>query len=288
MILSTVSLHSQSLGKKTEVNVLLPANSGARKPFRVLWLLHGMGDDHSGWLRQSLIENLGEQYNMGLVMPNGDLGFYVDMAFGGDYCTWIARELPEKLTALFPLSSRPEDNFIAGISMGGYGAFYIAMNNPEKFNTAASLSGPMRIDWINAILTDRKLAETHASGNGGLVEREAKAYSESRGISELLVRSLMEMSGERTIRLFGAMFGVNPVLAGNRYDLFYCARQLIERKSPLRLMAFCGEQDYHYSSNMLFSEFVKDSLGYSLVRGEGAHTWEYWNRVIPLMLERLG
>jgi S-formylglutathione hydrolase FrmB len=288
MILINMSLYSESLGKKSSVNVLLPNNSDSGKRIKVLWLLHGMSDDHNGWLRCSNIEVLAEKYGIGVVMPNADLSFYVNMVYGGDYFTWISGELPQKLTGLLPLSDKPEDNYIAGISMGGYGAFYIAMNAPAKYNTAVSLSGPMRIEWINKVLTDERLAEIYAKKDSGLIEKESRAYSQRHDIPELLVGSLMEMSGSRTARAFNAMFGVDPVLEGNHYDIFYLAKKLHECNSTLKTMAFCGEQDYHYVSNIQFRDFAKDTnISYSLVTGSGAHTWQYWNGVIPVMMEDL-
>ncbi|GHT77112.1 esterase [Spirochaetia bacterium] len=288
MILLSMSLYAQSLGKQTEVNVFLPGDAASDNPVRVLWLLHGMSDDHTGWIRRSCIEVLADAYGVAVVMPNADLSFYVDMTVGGDYCTWISGELPRKLCKILPLSAKPEDNFIAGISMGGYGAFHIALNNPEKFNTAISLSGPMRIDWINRILTDKTLAEIYASGDKNRIALTCKSYAENNKLPELLVNSLIEMSNSRTIRAFEAMFGMDPVLTGNHYDLFYLAQTMHDRKLPLKLIAFCGEQDYHYVSNILFKEFAeKSGLSYHVTTGDGAHQWDYWNRVIPVMLEML-
>jgi S-formylglutathione hydrolase FrmB len=284
MILSLLTLNSKSLGKQTEVNVLLPAVID--KPLRTLWLLHGMRDDHSGWLRKSFIEVLADKYGIAIVMPNGDLSFYVDMIYGGDYCSWIGEELPEKLQKLLPFSPKKEDNFISGISMGGYGAFYIAMNRPERFHAAASLSGPMRIDWINRTLTNRRLAEAAADGDREGITRECKSWAESQGIPQLLVNSLAEMSSPLTVKLFEAMFGINPILTGNHYDIFHLAEELKNKKGALKLLAWCGEHDYHYESNLLFRDHAAESgLNYHLITGEGAHTWEYWNRVIPHMMK---
>ena len=64
---------------------------------------------------------------------------------GGRYWTFISEELPAIARSFFPLSDKREDNFVAGLSMGGYGAFKLALRFPEKFAAAASLSGALDI-----------------------------------------------------------------------------------------------------------------------------------------------
>src|SRR5690606_12198592 len=62
---------------------------------------------------------------------------------GYNYWTFISEELPEISRSFFPLSDKREDNFVAGLSMGGYGAFKLALSHPDKFSAAASLSGAL-------------------------------------------------------------------------------------------------------------------------------------------------
>ncbi|MDR1105206.1 MAG: hypothetical protein LBL44_02515 [Treponema sp.] len=288
MILLEMNLYSQSLGKKTEAVILLPAHSSHDKPVKTLWFLHGMGDDHTGCLRNSLLEAEAEKYGVAVVFPNADLSFYNDMAYGCDYAAWISKELPDILSRLLPLSKNPKDNYIAGISMGAYGAFLTALTNSEKYHTAVSLSGPMRIDWIYQILTDRDIAGTAGLEDDGKKREACRLYSEKNRIPELLVTELCKMSGERTIRAFEAMFGIRPALRSSPRDLFFLAEKILEKKQELALMAFCGEQDYHYESNLLFRDFAaRSGLKYSLTTGSGAHVWDYWNRYIPVMMEKL-
>lgn len=288
MILLNMNLYSESLGKKTEVTVLLPVNSSINNPAKTLWFLHGMSDDHTGCLRNSLLELQAEKYGVAVIFPNADLSFYVDMAYGCDYANWISKELPDVLTKLLPLSKSPGDNFIAGISMGAYGAFFMGLNNSEKYNTAVSLSGPMRIDWIYQILTDKHIAHIAALEDDNKKKEACKVYSEKNHVPELLVTELCKMSGARTIRSFQAMFGIDPVLCSSSCDLFSCAKKIQEKRAELKLMAFCGEQDYHYESNILFRDFaMENNLKYSLTTGGGAHTWDYWNQNIPVMMKRL-
>jgi putative tributyrin esterase len=288
MTLFTINFLSKTLHKQTEVNILLPANARRDSHFKTIWLLHGMTDDHTGWLRRSGIEVLAEKYGICAVMPNADLSFYVDMAFGADYFEFISDELPAFLRLFLPISDKKEDNYIAGVSMGGYGAFHTAMNRPERYSAAVSLSGPMRISWIYKTLTDEKLAMLHGNTDRELVNESADSFSARNNIPGLLVKSLMEFGDMCNTRIFKGMFGQDACLTGNGFDLFHLAERLAGDNAQLKLIAYCGEEDYHYASNVDFARHASDiGLDYTIETGSGGHEWNYWNGKIPGMLELL-
>lgn len=142
--------HSDVLKMACSMNVLIPQASATqigmksgrgRKEYPVLYLLHGYSDDHTIWGRRTSIERYVAGMDLAVVMPNAHHSFYTDMKSGGRYWTFISEELPQIVGTLFPVSSRREDTFAAGLSMGGYGAFQLALRCPEKFAAAASLSG---------------------------------------------------------------------------------------------------------------------------------------------------
>jgi len=141
-----VSLHfySESLAVQTAVHVILPQPGptlAARERYPVLWLLHGLSDDHTIWQRRTSIERYVEGLPLAVVMPAVNRSFYHDMALGPAYWTYVSEELPQLCRHWFPLSTRREDNFVAGLSMGGYGALKLALRHPERFAAVASLSG---------------------------------------------------------------------------------------------------------------------------------------------------
>lgn len=152
------SYKSSVLNIECGINVILPDKpKTAQLP--CLWLLHGLSDDHTCWQRYSAIEHHARQYQLGVVMPAVNRSFYADMSAGGKYYTYLSEELPQALRRFFPLSDKPARNFLAGLSMGGYGAFLLALRNPDRYASAASFSGALDIcacyekfkpdaDWI--------------------------------------------------------------------------------------------------------------------------------------------
>jgi S-formylglutathione hydrolase FrmB len=210
------------------------------------------------------------------------------MVYGADYFTYIADELPDFLARYLPISRRKEDSFIAGNSMGGYGAFEIAMRRPEQYSAAVSLSGPMRIDWIWRVLSDEALASLAASKDPAAISRGFADFAWCNSIPEPLVHSLMRFGDPCTARTFRAMFGADATLQDSELDLFALAARLERGNMPLKLLAYCGTEDYHYGSNLLFQDYAgKTALDYMLITGGGAHDWTYWNRQIEDFMGKL-
>ena len=126
---------------------------------KVLYLLHGLSGDATSWQRYSAIETLAEAYGLVVVMPTAGRSFYADLPNGQRYFSYLTEELPAYLDALFGLRPRREDTLIAGLSMGGYGAFKAAFAYPERFYAAASLSGILGMGILNSDPDDSRRAE---------------------------------------------------------------------------------------------------------------------------------
>lgn len=141
MSLATVKLRSKVLFMPTDLSVLLPdpgrgATYDPGKKFKVLWLLHGAGNDHTEWLYGTTITELMRGHDTLVVMPtalNSDYGNYPRFGTGYDFPRFFFEELMPFIYGNFPASPRPEDNFIAGASMGGYGALELGLMHPERF-----------------------------------------------------------------------------------------------------------------------------------------------------------
>ncbi|MDR2879591.1 MAG: esterase family protein, partial [Fusobacteriales bacterium] len=132
-------------------NVIIPESDEIftgqfNKNLKTLYLLHGLGNDYSTYMRYTSIERYALKKNLAVVMPSADHSFYTDMEYGHKYFTFISEEIPQFIRNVFPFSDKREDNFIAGHSMGGYGSFKTALLKPESFAAAASLSGALDIN----------------------------------------------------------------------------------------------------------------------------------------------
>ena len=150
MALCELKFYSEALGIQSSVNVVIPqksnsgeigiSNNGNSEKFKCLYLLHGLSDDETIWLRRTSIERYAAEYGICVVMPCGGRSFYTDMKYGGKYYTYISEELPKIISHFFNVSGKREDNYIAGLSMGGYGALKVALRNPDRYCACAGLS----------------------------------------------------------------------------------------------------------------------------------------------------
>ena len=146
-----LEINSESLMMHTSVSVIIPQNIKRNEKIKTLYLLHGYRGNHMDWIRYTSIERYAQKYRMAVIMPEVNNAYYANMEKGLDYFTYVADELPQIIESLFPLSRKREDRYIAGLSMGGYGAFKIASKRPHKFSKAISLSGSMNIITIRDI-----------------------------------------------------------------------------------------------------------------------------------------
>ncbi|MEN7972958.1 MAG: alpha/beta hydrolase family protein [Verrucomicrobiota bacterium] len=146
MALLEIRFDSQVLDLSLGMNVILPEHPEAwQEPPAVLYLLHGLSDDHTIWSRRTSIERYAKNYNLVIVMPDAYKSFYCDMAHGSNYRNFFSEELPMLINRWFKVSGKREKTFIAGLSMGGYGAMKLALGNPDQYAAAASLSGALDI-----------------------------------------------------------------------------------------------------------------------------------------------
>lgn len=143
---------SYTLGYGVDITLLLPSLSPCdmeteeKKTHRIaakypiLYLLHGHGNDYLSWNHCTCIERYAEERRIAVVTFSVGNKGYMNAAYGEQYYAFVERELPEFLTANFPISDRPEDTYIAGASMGGYGALAHGMARPGKYRAVGAFS----------------------------------------------------------------------------------------------------------------------------------------------------
>ena len=131
--------YSKSLMKNARILVFIPTMSAddyltgnhadyyrEHSKYQTLYLLHGSYGDCTDWTRFTNILRYAQERCLAVVMPSAENSCYINMAQGEPYLDYISLELPDFLSTLFPLSGKREDTFIAGLSMGGYGAFPVS------------------------------------------------------------------------------------------------------------------------------------------------------------------
>ena len=206
MSLLQFDFESQYLNNNTTISVILPDRPksmdaedfyGSGKKYKVLWLLHGTFGDHSDWVRKSMIGIYAREKNLICVMPSGMNADYVSwpkFGLGYDVESHIIKELRPMIYHWFPASDKREDNFIAGLSMGGDGAFGLAMKHPECFGGVAVLSGirgcVAEADWEGTDTNPRGLTINNPRfinqvENAGGREAFVKNYDYQRMMFEL-------------------------------------------------------------------------------------------------------
>lgn len=116
------------------------ASYEVKDAYPVLYLLHGLGNNQSDWCSYTNIELFAEEQSIAVVMMSAENKFYRKNGDGDDFFTFLSEELPVFIQGMFPVSKRPEDTYIAGLSMGGYGAMIHGLNHPERFAAIGAFS----------------------------------------------------------------------------------------------------------------------------------------------------
>lgn len=117
-----------------------------KEKYPVLYLLHGIGNNHTAWTSYTNIERYAEERSIAVVMFSAENKFYVDKPGGDQFFQFLNDELPDFVCGMFPISRCPKDTFIAGLSMGGYGTLLHIFSAPEHYAAAGAFSSAIHID----------------------------------------------------------------------------------------------------------------------------------------------
>ncbi len=247
MALLSCDFFSDVLGLSTSMLVILPQGTNRQigmtgraenTRFPVLYLLHGLSDDHTIWLRRTSIERYVAPLGLAVVMPRVARSYYTDMAHGLAYWTFISEELPRIAAGFFPLSQRREDTFAAGLSMGGYGAFKLALNHPGRFAAAASLSGA-----LDPLAVTRRLDDPARNREFGDIFGD-----------------LGTLAGTG-----GDLYQAATTLAASG------------RPRPL-LYQCCGTEDFLIEDNRRYRDHLREiNYDVTYEESPGTHEWGYWD-----------
>lgn len=244
MDLLNITLNSQILSRMIPINVFCPEHSNGKW----LLLLHGYGGDEHEWAEKSGILSLAQKYRITVVMPGCGDGYYEDTQ--EPMGRFLGEELPYFLCKRFHVSDKREDSFIAGISMGGFGALLLGSRYSQVFGRIACLSGAFIIHDV-------------VIGNLGVL-------------------------GNADVNYFRRVFGDFETLENSDRDpLEQACRAVTEnRMSPVYLL--CGDRDVLFRCNQRIAlELTR--LGVSVVSQteSGGHRWEFWNRHLETVIQWL-
>ena len=255
-----MTLMSDCLKRTVPVTVLLPADKLALpweekredKPFKTLYLLHGILGDCNDWVNGTRITRWAEENNLAVVMPSGDNAFYVDQPWAcNEYGKFIGQELVELTRKIFPLSHDREDTFIGGLSMGGYGALRNGLKYCDTFGYVVSLSGAFIIDDL-----------PKRQGNDSWMFMDRRDFAESYfGDLDKAVKS-----------------DVNPkVIAAENVNA--------GKVNPKIFMA-CGKSDSLLKVNQnMYEDLKSKGLDISLTIDEGNHEWDFWDKYLKIAID---
>lgn len=261
MALIQMSLFSKTLMRTVPVCVILPADKMVfpgmpireEKPYRTLYLLHGVFGSCTDWVCGTRLQRYAEENDLAVVMPSGDNAFYVDQPAGHNfYGEFIGRELVELTRKMFPLSHRREDTFIGGLSMGGYGALRNGLKYSDTFGHIAALSGALHLEQMAARTEE------------GAFFIEGKSYAE-------------------------ACFGdLTRLLDSDKNPRWLAARHRAEGKELPRIYMACGDRDSLLPVNEAMAAFLREQgADVTFEIGPGGHEWDFWDTYIRKAIEWL-
>lgn len=253
-----MNLMSESLMRTVNVSVILPADKLAvsgmpqrdARPYKTLYLLHGVLGSQLDWFSGTSIQRWAEEKDLAVVMPAGENGFYVDHESAHAlYGRFVGKELVELTRKIFPLSHRREDTFLAGLSMGGYGALRNGLKYHESFGYIAGLSSANIVEGIENRTDD------------------VSAFFESRSFAESFLGDLSKVKNSDK-------------------DIKWLAEKLSAAGAELpKIYLACGTEDHLLGRSRDLRDALR-GLGFHVTYQEapGGHEWDFWNSQIKQVL----
>ncbi len=245
----TLQIPSVAMNKTYKAAVVVP-NSYVKSKlnYPVLYLLHGAYGHFNDWLSKTpdknLVRNLADQYNVIIVMPEGEtFSFYLDSPVnkGSQFETYLTKEVIQKIDQTYRTVADKKGRVISGLSMGGHGALYLSTRHPELYSAVGSMSGAVDM--------------------GSMITPESK---------------------ERITKLMEPVFG--PEGASQEVYAANAVLNMVDKMKTNKLAAIidCGVDDFLIESNReLHRRLVYSKVAHEYIERPGAHTWEYWENALP-------
>lgn len=218
-------------------------NTYYERPTKILVLLHGYNGGNLDWALYSNASEISSKYNLAVILPSGENSFYLDSeATGHKYATFVGQELIDYVRNTFHLSSRKEDTFVGGLSMGGFGAIHTALQFPDTFEKAFSLSGALIVHNVEKMAPGFKDMMANYDYYKSVFGDPAFVL-ESDNNPETQIKKLKEEN----------------------------------HRIPGLYMAI-GTEDFLYKENQIFRHFLEEEkIDFEYHESTGVHDFVFWN-----------
>lgn len=253
-VFDDLSMSSEILESQRKYAVYLPPDyNRSERNYPVLYLLHGAGDDQTGWIQFGEVLNIadkaiheGKATPMIIVMPDantGRRGYWNDIDGTWNYEDFFFEEFMPFVEKRYRIKGEKRYRAVAGLSMGGGGSFMYALHRPELFSSACPLSayiGPLTIDDLKNML---------ARGNRSFDDVTVETYFEHHNALSLI----QDMSADQI--------------------------------GSVRWYIDCGDDDFLYEGNSLVHiALMKKEVPHEYRVRDGGHSWTYWRESLPKVL----
>ena len=253
-VMDNLTLQSKILGMERKYAIYLPADyETSARTYPVLYLLHGSGDDQTGWVQFGEVLNItdkavkeGTATPMIIVMPDANTtrrGYSNNATGTWLYEDFFFKELMPFVEKKYRIKTEKRFRAIAGLSMGGDGSFTYALHHPELFSSACPLSaatGPLTMDMAKTYVRRADSTATDA---------QIEAYFNRQSVLQLI---------------------------NNMPD---------NQKKAVRWYIDCGDDDFLYEGNSLAHIAMrKKEIPHEFRARDGGHTWTYWRQALPEVL----
>ncbi|MDR0724444.1 MAG: esterase family protein [Prevotellaceae bacterium] len=258
VVYETHTLKSEILKMERKYSIYLPAGyDKSDQSYPALYLLHGAGDDHAGWVQFGQVQHIadktiaeGKACPMIVVMPDantGRRGYFNDIQGDFDYEDFFFKELIPHIETIYRVRSERRYRAIAGLSMGGGGTIFYSLHQPDMFAAAAPLSASTG-SWEMGQLKTRL-----GNAAGKVTDAQLEAYFKRHNIEEIIKNA---------------------------------SKEELDKIKRIRWYISCGDDDFLYEGNCLMHIlFRKNEIAHEYRVKDGGHTWSYWRMELPLVME---
>ncbi|MDH6306373.1 enterochelin esterase-like enzyme [Parabacteroides sp. PF5-5] len=254
-VFETLTVKSGILKMDRKFAIYLPDGyEKSDQSYPVLYLLHGGGDDHTGWVQFGQVQHIadkaiaeGQASRMIIVMPDANTerrGYFNDIRGDFNYEDFFFKELIPHIEKTYRVRTERRYRAVAGLSMGGGGTIFYALHHPEMFAAAAPLSASTG-SW--------SLDQLRIPEGVKVTDKQKEAYYKRHSVEEIIKAA---------------------------------SEDQLKQIKQIRWYMSCGDDDFLYEGNSLMHIlFKKKEIPHEYRVKDGAHTWSYWRMELPLVME---